>query len=107
MKYWFINNMECKRSENNLTNVVKYVSYTRIAVELINGVEYTTQTSGTLSCPTPNLDNFISYNQLTKEVVEGWLDQYCGVVQIDEYLDAEINQMANPPLVILPLPFTN
>lgn len=97
--------MEVKPSDGNLQNVVAYVSYTRQVTETINGTEYSAQTSGIITCPEPNPNNFIPYNNLTKEEVNSWLDEITCVSEVDKSLDSQIQQLSNPPLKILPLPF--
>jgi hypothetical protein len=107
MKVWIINYMEVKRSEDGLQNVVVNISYTRKSIDILYGETFTAETSGTLSCPKPENENFIPYDQLTKADVDNWLDSILGTSQIDASLDLQIQELANPPLVRLPLPFSN
>jgi hypothetical protein len=107
MKVWIINYMEVKRSEDGLQNVVVNICYTRKSIDILYGETFTAETSGVISCPKPESENFIPYEQLTKSDVENWLDVFLGTSQIDTALDNQIQELANPPLVRLPLPFSN
>ncbi len=44
---------------------------------------------------------------LTYDIVCGWLDASLDVAALDLNLDQQIKNQVNPPIVILPLPFTN
>ena len=100
---WIINQLETAPSEDGLTDVVKVVHWTRTAQQGdINVSSY-----GTMGCETPSETDFTAYPDLTYDQVCGWLDAGLDVVSIDLGLDGQIENIINPPIVILPLPFTN
>jgi len=107
MKYWYINELDCVPQDGNYTNFVVVVSWDRYAIETINEIEYTARVFGSQSFSTDNVSNFIPYNDLTYEIVCGWLDSTIDVVQLDLNLDAQIENKVDPPIIILPLPFVN
>jgi hypothetical protein len=107
MKYWYINQLDCVPQDGTLTDFVVVVHWSRYAKETINEKEYTASLYSTQSFSTDNVTNFVPYNQLTYEIVCGWLDQSIDVVPLDLNLDQQIENQVNPPIVVLPLPFAN
>lgn len=55
-----------------------------------------------LAVPT---EGFIPYQDLTQEIVEGWLNAGCDVAAIDAELVIQLDNIINPKTVILPNPF--
>jgi DUF2075 family protein len=107
MKYWFINQMESLPSDGNLKDFVINVHWNRNAKETINGVEYFASVYGAQSFSKDDVANFIPYEDLTYDIVCGWLDASIDVAALDLNLDAQIENQVNPPIVVLPLPFVN
>jgi hypothetical protein len=107
MKYWFINQLECVPQDGDLSDFVVIVHWSRFAKETINEIEYTANLYSTQSFSTDDVTNFVPYDQLTYEIVCGWLDQSIDVVSLDLNLDQQIENQVNPPIVVLPLPFVN
>ncbi len=100
---WVINQMDTKPTEDGLTDVVVTVHWTRIAQqEDINVSCY-----GSMGCTTPSSTDFTAYPDLTYEQVCSWLDAGLDVASIDLGLDGQIENIINPPVIVLPLPFTN
>lgn len=100
---WVINQMDTKPSEDGLTDVVVTVHWTRVATE----GEITVSSYGTMGCQTPSATDFTAYPDLTFEQVCGWLYAGLDVEAIDLGLDQQIENIINPPVVVLPLPFEN
>jgi len=107
MKYWFINQMESLPTDGDLKDFVINVHWNRNAKETINGVEYFASVYGAQSFSKDDVANFIPYEDLTYDVVCGWLDSTIDTEALDLNLDAQIENQVNPPIVVLPLPFTN
>jgi hypothetical protein len=107
MKYWFINQMESLPTDGDLKDFVINVHWNRNAKETINGVEYFASVYGSQSFSKHDVTNFIPYEELTYDIVCGWLDASMDVAALDLNLDAQIENQVNPPIVVLPLPFTN
>jgi hypothetical protein len=107
MKKWFINQMESLPSDGDLKDFVIYVYWTRFAKETINEKEYQASVYGSQSFSKDDVTNFIPYEDLTYDIVCGWLDASLDVEALDLNLDQQIENQVNPPIVILPLPFTN
>ena len=54
---------------------------------------------------TPPTEGFIPYEDLTKEIVEQWLNEGTDVEYLDEQLTITLDNIVNPKTVILPNPF--
>jgi hypothetical protein len=107
MKQWYINQMACLPQDGDLTDFVINVNWTRLAKETIKDKEYQAIVYGAQSFSKDDVTNFIPYEDLTYEIVCGWLDASLDVEALDLNLDAQIENQVNPPIVILPLPFQN
>tara|TARA_B110000503_G_scaffold118754_1_gene179941 strand:- start:647 stop:976 length:330 start_codon:yes stop_codon:yes gene_type:complete len=98
---WVINQMDTKPTEDGLTDVVVVVHWTRTAQQgNINVSSYST-----MGCTTPSETDFTAYPDLTFEQVCGWLDAGLDVISIDLGLDGQIENIINPPIIVLPLPW--
>ena len=66
---------------------------------------FTADTYGALSVEAPHEASFIPYDEVTKEMVEGWLTDSLDCEAIEANLDAQIQNFLNPPIVAYPLPW--
>lgn len=107
MKYWYINQLECLPQDGDLKDFVVVCHWSRFAKETINEKEYQAYVYGSQSFSKDDVTNFIPYEELTYEIVCGWLDSSINVAELDANLDAQIENQVNPPVVTLPLPFQN
>ena len=107
MKYWFINQLECLPTDGQYQDFVLVAHWNRNAKETINEVEYFASVYGSQSFSKDDVTNFIPYEDLTYDIVCGWLDDTIDVEVLDLNLDAQIENQVNPPIVVLPLPFVN
>ena len=107
MKYWFINQLDCVPQDGDLTDFVVVAHWNRNTKETINGVEYFASVYGSQSYSKDDVTDFIPYEDLTYDIVCGQLDSTIDVEALDLNLDAQIENQVNPPVIVLPLPFTN
>lgn len=107
MKYWYINQMSCVPQDGELVDFVITVDWNRLAKETINDKEYFASVYGSQSFSKDDVTNFIPYEDLTYEIVCGWLDSSLDTEALDLNLDAQIENQVNPPVITLPLPFVN
>jgi hypothetical protein len=107
MKYWYINQLDCVAQDGSLTDFVVTAHWSRMAKKTINGIEYFALDFGAEYFSKDNVTDFIPYENLTYDIVCGWLDASIDVEALDVNLDAQIENQVNPPIVVLPLPFTN
>ena len=95
--------MDTAPSEDGLTDVVKTVHW---RYEGKDG-EYTAEVYGSMACATPSETDFTAYEDLTYEQVCEWLVAGNNVEAMDLNLATQIENLKNPPIVNLPLPFSN
>ena len=98
---WVINQMDTKPKSDGLLDVVIVIHWSRIATQ----DEIVVSSYGTMNCTTPSETDFTAYPDLTQAQVECWLDAGLDVPTIDANLDKQIENIINPPLIVLPLPW--
>jgi len=98
---WVISQMDTKPTEDGLTDVVVTLHWTRIGQD----GEIIVPCYGTMGCATPSSTDFTAYPDLTFEQVCGWLDAGLPVDEIDLGLQQQIDNIINPPVIVLPLPW--
>jgi hypothetical protein len=117
---WFIDSLECIPSFEGQANVVSTVHWRVNAVSdqrptmTINNVvslnPYTATVCGTQQLNYVAGKPFKAYSKLTENTVIQWVQDAMGadqVASIETSLDTQINNLANPPVVSLPLPWPN
>ena len=104
---WVINQINCVPKEGNLKDIVSNIYYVRAASQNIDNKLIFASILGIMSCSTPNETDFTPYENLTYEQVCSWLEDGLNVYEIDNNLDSQIQNIINPPIVTLPLPFEN
>ena len=100
---WVVSQLDTAPSEDGLTDVVKTVHYRYQGQD----AEYFAEVYGTMACATPSDTDFTAYEDLTYEQVCAWLEAGLDVEAMDTNLAAQIENQKNPPIVNLPLPFSN
>lgn len=102
---WVINQLDTAPSEDGLTDVVKVVHWTRTAEQFVGGEPINVSSYGTMGCATPSATDFTAYPDLTYDQVCGWLNAGLPVAEIDLGLDTQIQNIINPPIIVLPNPW--
>ena len=102
---WVISSMDEYPSSEGLSDVVFNIHYRRQASEVDGDKTYFAETYSVLSVSQPDPATFVPYDQLTQEMVEGWLNAGLDVASIDASLQAQIEEQKNPKVVSLPLPW--
>ena len=107
MKKWIINELYCVPKDGNLENFVVLCKWKRESKELINDKEYIANIFGETEFSEKETTNFIPYNELTYEIICEWLENSIDVEYLNTELDKQIENLVNPPIISLPLPFEN
>ena len=102
---WVINQMDCVPKEGTLLDVVNCVHWSRTAEQYVSGEPILVSINGTMHCESPSETDFTSYPDLTYEQVCIWLEAVLNVAELDSNLDSQIENIINPPIVNLPLPW--
>lgn len=106
---WGIAQLECAPSEDSLTNVVKTIHWTLIAED----GTYVASSYGSVGLASPDGDEFIAYNDLTKETAINWVKAALNtgdedrVSQMEAALAANIEDQRNPKIVRPAVPWGN
>ncbi len=100
---WIISAMDTAPQDGELLDVVKTIHW---RYEGKDG-EYTAEVYGAMACATPSETDFTAYEDLTYEQVCEWLVAGNNVEAMDLNLATQIENLKNPPIVNLPLPFSN
>jgi hypothetical protein len=100
---WVVVQMDTAPSEDTLHDVVKRVHYRYEGTD----EQYFADIYGVLSCETPSETDFTAYEDLTYEQVCTWLEAGLNTEAMNENLTTQIENLKNPPIVNLPLPFQN
>ena len=103
---WLIESLDCILSLDGKSNVVSNVHWRVNATDEIN--KATIYGEQKLSYDSEN--QFIPFDSLTKETVIEWVQKAMGSEQvafIQQNLDNQIANLANPPIVTPPLPWGN
>lgn len=100
-----ISNMVCYPSVGHMTDVAFEVCW---SYEGTDGT-FTTAMSGSTKVPPPTDPNdFVPYDQLTEEMVLGWVKEFTPAQVWPEYeakMSAWLAAQHNPPIVTPPLPW--
>jgi hypothetical protein len=105
---WVVSSLDSyPKDAEGLTDVICVIHWRYQAEQVENEKTYFAEVYGTLSVPSPNPEDFVPYDQVTYEMVCGWLEAGLDQVSLDENLDSQIENQINPKIVSLPLPFQN
>jgi hypothetical protein len=98
---WQINALDCIPKEGQMIDVVSIVHWSRLAEQ----DDIQVSVYGTMGCATPSKTDFTAYPYLTYDQICSWLDAGLEVAELDSNLDSQIENIINPPIVTLPLPW--
>jgi hypothetical protein len=101
---WKIEQLDCIPSVDGQSNVVSNIHWRVNATDGTN----TTSVYGCQSLSFDAKSAFISYADLTKDTVVGWVQEAMGidaVTRLQETLDKQLETLANPPVITPPLPW--
>ena len=106
MQYsWIISQLECYPQHEGHSDVVFTVHWRRQATDGTHFADVYGSQSVTLDPDAP----FTPYANLTQADVEGWLESAMGedrVAEMDAALDKQIEDLINPPVLRMPLPWS-
>lgn len=97
---WTILALDCVVSKDGLNNVVETIHWTYRGTNE-NGT--TSETYGAQAVGDPNPEEFISFTDLTEEVVTLWLEEIMDMEEIQSSINSQIQAIENPTHVTLQL----
>lgn len=113
---WLVSQLDSIPSIDGMDKVIsvihwraqKIYEYTTPMVDPSSYGEFKSFTAGTygaLGVDAPHEASFTPYDEVTKEMVEGWLESSLDCEAIEANLDAQIQNFLNPPVVAYALPW--
>lgn len=96
---WKINAVDCYTSKEGLEKVAYNVHWSYFATD----GEHNASMIGVQSVGEPDPENFVAFEELTKEQVVEWITASMDVEQMQENLDKQIAELAAPSKVTLQL----
>ena len=106
---WRVGTMECYPTYEQNIDVVFTVHWDCLGSETVSGSTYNGRVYGATGVTYHSGSTFTPYNQLSQDDVLGWVWDSMGTDQKSNYensVQTQINNQINPPVVILPLPWT-
>ena len=104
---WVISQLDSIPSLDGMDKVISVIHYRAQKQYEEDVVHFTADTYGALSVEAPHEASFTPYDEVTKEMVEGWLEAGLDCEAIEANLDAQIENFLNPPIVAYPLPWSD
>jgi hypothetical protein len=98
---WVISQLDSIPSLDGMDKVISVIHYRAQKAH----EEFIADTYGALAVEAPHEASFTPYDEVTKEMVEGWLSDSLDTETIEANLDAQIQNFLNPPIVAYPLPW--
>jgi hypothetical protein len=108
---WVISQLDSIPSLDGMDKVISVIhwraqkSYEYFISEGLETNFFTADTYGALSVDAPHEASFTPYDEVTKEMVESWLEASLDTEAIEANLDAQIENFLNPPIVAYALPW--
>jgi hypothetical protein len=106
-KNWVISALDCLPEGGDLNKFVVVCHWRRQATELVDGKEYNADVYGAQSFSSENVTEFTPYEDLTFEIVCGWLENSLEMESLDANLDSQIANLINPPIISPKLPWVS
>lgn len=105
MHYIFkINSITLKKSEDNLQNIIEMVDWDYIGINE-KGIMVSHNISSPL--PPPDSENFIPYEDITRDNVITWLEEYGvgDITLLQQNIQKQIKEKENPTRIVQNNPF--
>ena len=104
---FIISQLDSIPSLDGMDKVISVIHYRAQKQYEEDVIHFTADTYGALSVDAPHEASFTPYDEVTKEMVEGWLESSLDCEAIEANLDAQIQNFLNPPIVNYGLPWND
>jgi len=104
---WIVEWMSTQKVDGDLQNVVIQAGWRANGYRAVNSSTYQTTVYGSVGFTSPDPTSFTPYDELSSEQVLEWI--WTNGVNKDtteEGINKQLDQLINPPVVQLPLPWT-
>jgi hypothetical protein len=104
---WVISQLDSIPSLHGMDKVISTIHWRAQKEYQEDVIHFTADTYGALAVDAPHEASFTPYNEVTKEMVEGWLAALLDCEAIEANLDSQIENFLNPPIVNYGLPWSD
>ena len=104
---WVISQLDSIPSLDGMDKVISTIHWRAQKQYEEDVIHFTADTYGALAVEAPHEASFTPYDDVTKEMVEGWLEAGLDTEAIEANLDAQIENFLNPPIVNYGLPWSD
>lgn len=98
---WVISQLDSIPSIDGMEKVISTIHYRAQKQE----ADFTADTYGAITLEAPHEASFTPYDEVTKEMVEGWLESSLDLEAIEANLDTQIENFVAPKIVAYNLPW--
>jgi hypothetical protein len=106
---WVISQLDSVPSLDGMDKVIRTIHWRAQKDEFYRMDDkrraFTADTYGALAVDAPHEASFTPYDEVTQEMVEGWLTALLDTEAIEANLDSQIENFLNPPIVNFGLPW--
>lgn len=102
---WSILQLDTILQEGTLQDVVKTVHFRYNATKQVGDETYFVEKYDVMECAQPSDTDFTAYPDLTEAQVISWLEDGVDVTSLKDNVDAQLENLINPPIVNLGLPW--
>jgi len=103
---WVISQLDTFPLLDGMDKVISVIHYRAQKQYEEDVVHFTADYYNLLSVDAPHEASFTPYDEVTKEMVEGWLESSLDCEAIEANLDSQIQNFLNPPIVAYALPWS-
>jgi kynureninase len=104
---WVISQLDSIPSLDGMDKVISVIHYRAQKQYEEDVIHFTADTYGAVSLAAPHEASFTPYDEVTKEMVEGWLTALLDCEAIEANLISQIENFLNPPIVNYGLPWSD
>jgi hypothetical protein len=106
---WVISSLDSIPSIDGMDKVISTIHWRAYKghINIKTEQEFFVDTYGALAVDAPHEASFTPYDEVTKEMVESWLEAGLDTEAIEANLDAQIENFLNPPIVNYGLPWSD
>jgi kynureninase len=102
---WVISQLDSIPSLDGMDKVISVIHWRAQKLHKGDVISFTADTYGALAVDAPHEASFTPYDEVTKEMVESWLEAGWDTKAIEANLDAQIENFLNPSIVAYALPW--
>lgn len=103
---WLVSQLDSIPSLDGMDKVISVIHWRAQKTHQVDGTDkFTADYYGCIMVDAPHEASFTPYDEVTKEMVVGWLEAGLDTEAIEANLDAQIENFLNPPMVAYKLPW--